>query len=182
MDNFGCPSDNRGEGIKGAVPAARGYIGGIPWELVRGSTGCDGDHMLAEDASRDYQTTHLQGTLMHAELLLRRGDDSLYTNIGRDASAQCASECTDAGQLLKAILFLLNNPNGSVNWANSSKPSLELAYRFYQDSSIAGQLGIGGTRLILGRSGQMVHFGTLTHGFAVGEQPTLPPTVPPPTN
>jgi hypothetical protein len=58
---------------------------------------------------------------------------------------------------------------------------LEVAYRFYFNSYMAKQLGIGtGTRAICGKSGQMLHFGTITHGFAVGEVLGALPTVPPP--
>ncbi len=52
--------------------------------------------------------------------------------------------------------------------------TLEVAYRYYRDPYMAKQLKIGT------RSNQILHFGTITHGFAVGENPGPPPvTIPP---
>jgi hypothetical protein len=108
---------------------------GIPEELARSSTGCHGLWIQDLDDSWIYTMTHLQGNVAHAELLLRRGDPSLYTNM----------TSTGAGSLLRAFLFLLRNPNDpskSVPWKLSNdRSTLELAYRFYQDPYMAQQLG-----------------------------------------
>jgi hypothetical protein len=164
MDNYNC---HQGVGFR--------PDGGIPEELARGSTGCNGLWIQDLDSSWMYTMTHLQGTMVHAELLLRRGDPSLCTHLTG----------TGAGSILRSILFLLNNPNDpskSVAWKMSNDGStLEVAYRFYLNTYMAQQLGIGtGTRAICGKSGQMLHFGTITHGFAVGEVLEPLPTVPPP--
>jgi len=164
MDNYNC---HQAVGIR--------PDGGIPEELARGSTGCNGRWIKDLDKSWTYTMTYLQGAVTHAELLLRRGDDSLYRNITGSG----------AGSLSKAILFLLHNPNDpgkSVPWKVSNDgPTLELAYRFYRDPYMAQQLGIGTkNRAICGKSGQMLHFGTITHGFAPNEEPGPPPTLSPP--
>ncbi len=148
--------------------------GGIPEELARGSTGCNGPWIVSQDSSWTYTQTHLQGTFMHAEFLLRRGDKSLYDNL----------TATGAGNPKRAVLFVIHNPsdpNHSQPWKMSNDgPTMEFAYRYYRDTYMAQQLGIGGTRYIGGKSGQMLHFGTITHGFATNENPGAPPSVPAP--
>src|SRR5439155_12120309 len=128
------------------------------------------------DSSWMYTMTHLQGTLLHAELLLRRGDSSLYNNITG----------TGAGSIRRAVLFLIHNPNDpskSVPWkVTNDGTTLELVYRYYRDPYMAQQLGIGSNRAMCGKGGQMLHFGTITHAFAVGEVPAALPTVAPPSS
>ena len=157
----GCPPEFTLTGIR--------PDGGIPWELARGSTGCGGKWIEKQDASWTYQQTHLQGTLLHAELLLRRGDKSIYDNVKQDGG----------GSLRRAVLFVLHNPNApskSYPLHRSHFPMLELAYRYYRDPAMARELGIGtGHRKIGSRSGQMLHFGTITHGFSPDETPAPPP-------
>lgn len=172
MDNYNC---GRPVGIR--------PDGGIPEELARGSTGCDGRWIRERDPSWFYTHIHLQGLLLHAELLLRRGDNSIYENLGPSG----------IGSLLRAILFQIQNPNDpkrSVEWRETAKQQLELAYRHYRDRRIAEQLRINPParkasfkrhrRHIGGPNKQMLHFGTITHGFASGENPGQPPVVPPP--
>ena len=161
MDNYGC---HKPGGIR--------PDGGIPDELMRGTTGCDGLWIKDLDGSYDYMMTHLQGTVVHAELLLRRGDKSIYDN----------KTAAGGGSILKAIYFLINNPNDpskSVNYEMIQ--TLEVAYRYYRDPYIAKQLKIGlPDRKIGTRSNQILHFGTITHGFAVDENPGPPPITAPP--
>ena len=161
MDNYSC---HQAVGIR--------PDGGIPEELVRGSTGCDGLWIKEMDGSYGYMMTHLQGTVLHAELLLRRGDASIYENKTESG----------AGSILRAIHFVINNPNDqSKSFPWEEKQALEPAYRYYRDPYMAQQLGFGtANRYIGGRSNQMFHFGTITHGFAADEDPGPPPTVPPP--
>ena len=52
MDNYSC---HQAVGIR--------PDGGIPEELVRGSTGCDGLWLKEMDGSYGYMMTHLQGTV-----------------------------------------------------------------------------------------------------------------------
>lgn len=146
--------------------------GGIPDELVRGSSGCKAQWIHQNDESWMYTMTFMQGLVMHAEFLLRRGDKTLFENIASDGS----------GSILKAIHFVIDNPikpDKSTDWR--AKQILEVTYRYYRDAVSAQQLGIGQSDRYIGdRSGQMFHFGTITHGFAVDEHPGLPPSVPPP--
>lgn len=146
--------------------------GAIPDELQRGSSGCDAQWIVKDDDSWIYTMTHMQGLVMHAEFLLRRGDETLFENIAGDGT----------GSILRAIHFVIDNPvklEKSTEWR--AKQILEVTYRYYRDTSSAEQLGVGQPdRFVGGRSGQMLHFGTITHGFAVGEDPGLPPVVPPP--
>jgi hypothetical protein len=152
--------------------------GGIPEELVRGTTGCDGLWFAALDGSWTYMITHLAPVIAHAELLWRRGDPSGYTNITQSG----------AGNILMAVYFFIHNANDvtkSVDYKANRKQPLEFLYRFLAtqgslDPYLAKQLGIGGTRYIGGDQSQTPQFGTITHGFAVGEIVTPPPTVPEP--
>jgi hypothetical protein len=152
--------------------------GGQPGELGRGPTGCDGAFILPPhdltNPSWTYPQTAMRGLAIHAELLLRRGDNSIYEHMRSDG----------AGSFRKAILFLLHNPNDplmSAPWFEGGKQTLEFAYRYYRDPHIAEQLRIGTTERYVGTAQrQMVHFGTITHGFATNEDPGPPPTVPPP--
>jgi hypothetical protein len=150
------------------------WYGGIPDELVRGSSGCAAKWIVEDDKSWVYTMTHLQGLVMHAEFLLRRGDNAIFENISDDGS----------GSLLKAIHFVIDNPvkpEKSTNWRESAKQLLEVTYRYYRDAPSAEQLRVGQPDRYIGSSnGQMFHFGTITHGFAVTEDPGLPPTVSPP--
>jgi hypothetical protein len=164
MYNSVC-SDTTGLGIQ--------YYGGIPEETGRDTTGCWGTYLLTNDSSYSYMIAHLSGTLSSAELLLRRGDRALYDNIKADGG----------GSILRAILYVIENPydpdppNHSFDWLSSRKSILEIAYRYYRHPAIAKQLGIGTSNRNIDSDGNsaMPHFGTLTHGFAVGENPALPP-------
>ncbi|HLB90056.1 MAG TPA: hypothetical protein VJK29_20530, partial [Terriglobales bacterium] len=166
-----CPSYDFGKGIR--------PDGGIPWELLRGSTGCDGLWIVALDQSWTYMQAHLTPAILQAEVFLRRGDPSLYTHIASDGD----------GSLLRGVYFLIHNPNDvskSVSWSSDRKGPLEYLYRFYAtqgtlDPYIGAQLGIGGSRIITAEGiNQATNFTTLTHGFAVGETPTPPPVTPAP--
>lgn len=146
--------------------------GGIPDELVRGSSGCKAQWIHTDDESWMYTMTFMQGLVMHAEFLLRRGDNTLFENLASDGS----------GSILRAIHFVIDNPIKplkSTDWR--AKQILEVTYRYYRDAASGQQLGVGRSDRYIGdRSGQMFHFGTITHGFAVDENPGLPPSVPPP--
>ena len=162
MDNYNCHQ-----------PVGIRSDGGIPEELARGSSGCDGTWIKDEDGSWNYTQTYLQGTILHAEYLLRRGDKSIY------------EKKTSAGApaILAAIHFVIDNPRKPRSWRPTSRQSLELAYRYYRDPAIGEQLHISGPkRYIGGRSGQMLHFGTITHAMAPDENPSPPPVVAPPSN
>jgi len=169
MYNSVC-SNTTGLGIR--------WYGGIPEETGRGTTGCDGQYLLTTDSSYSYMHAHLSGTVLQAELLLRRGDHSLFDNIKSDGS----------GSILRAILYVIANPNDPnapthwYSWMDSRKSIIEISYRYYRNSAIAKQLGIGTSSRNIDGAGNtaMPHFGTLTHGFAVGENPGPPPVTPAP--
>jgi hypothetical protein len=105
--------------------------------------------------------------VMQAEMLLRRGDRSMYDNLHSNGN----------GSLQKAMEFTIT-PFG----AYSSRTSIfELGYRYYRDPMIGAAIGVGGKRVIAGGTNTVfLHFGTLTHGFATNEEPAPPPTVPAP--
>lgn len=152
------------------------WHGGIPDELRRGSSGCDAAWLGDKDASWIYTQIHLEGLVAHAELLLRRGDKAIY-ELGRENGM-------GTPLLLRAIHFVLANPvrpERSHPWGDGHKPTLEITYRYYRDPPTAVQLGIHAPkRFIGGPSPQLLHFGTISHGFGSSEQAGLPPIVPAP--
>ena len=169
MSNSVC-ADHTGLGIRPS--------GAIPEETGRGSTGCDGSYLLTNDASYSYMQTHLSGTVLQAELLLRRGDSSLFDNLKLDGG----------GSILKAILYVIENPNDPTppahwwDWIGSRKSILEIAYRYYRHPAIGKQLGVGTSNRAIASDGNssMPHFSTVTHGFAADENPGPPPLTPAP--
>jgi len=171
MNTTGCPNHG-GQGIR--------PDGGIPWELVRGSTGCDGRWIVDVDKSWTYMITTTTAMLQHAELLWRRGDDSIYENTTKSG----------AGSLLRAIHFLIHNPNNpskSVDWKEDKKQSFEFMYRYLAevgkpDPYIAEQLRIRKKNRFVGDglTGRMLYFGTLLQAFEPGKTPSRPPITAPP--
>src|SRR6185503_2954528 len=104
------------------------WHGGIPEELRRGSTGCDGTFLVASDASRTYQMMHTELLVFHAEALRRRGDLSLYQ----------AKTSQGAPAILQAVLFVVQNPSGGTSWAwdSSRWGTLITAASFYNDTKL----------------------------------------------
>jgi hypothetical protein len=105
------------------------WHGGIPEELRRGSTGCDGSYLVADDASRGYQMMHVELLVFHAEALRRRGDLSLYQ----------ANTSQGAPAILQAILFVVQNPSGGSSWPweSSRWGALVTAASFYPNAKVA---------------------------------------------
>jgi hypothetical protein len=158
--------------------------GGIPDELRRGSSGCDGTAISENGKSNMYTQTHLQQLIAHAELLLRRGDRRLYDNIQNeplkiqyfDPKGQPKETTLPAGRgsLLKALQFVLvHSKNGEPR---SLKSAGEVAFRYYRKDFVLA--AIKPTRP--NSSNRAMAFETLTHGFAENELPAPPPTTPPP--
>jgi len=141
--------------------------GGIPEETGRGSTGCSGTRLTDDDSAWTYMHTTLTSMVLHAELLLRRGDASMYENLNSHGR----------GSLEKAMEFTVT-PFGAF----SSRSSIfDLGYRYYRNPTIGSAIGVGGSRLIAGgKNSVFLHFGTLTHGFDLDENPGPPPVVPAP--
>lgn len=158
--------------------------GGIPEELRRGASGCDATYAVPPvDASWTYTELITQFFVATGELLLRRGDSSVFDNAASDGS----------GSILNALLFIMHNTSGGVDhsglWETSHVGTLEVAYRYYRDPYVWTNMNQCGGRCIdeatITSSGtnsgsRYVNFGTVTHGFATNENPGLPPTVPPP--
>ena len=168
-------------------PATKSMIrpdGGIPDELRRGSTGCAGTRIVENDKSNMYSQTHLQNLIAQAELLLRRGDSRLYDNIRNDVKTityrdskrivHTATLPAGRGSLKQAILFVLDAPSFQV--PRALKSAAEVAYRYYRHPAMLNAVlpsrPNSGSRAMA--------FETLTHGFAAGEDPGPPPSVPPP--
>lgn len=127
--------------------------GGIPEELRRGATGCDGRHLVADDASLAYQTMHVQLLVLHAELLRRDGDPSLYT----------AESAPGAPAILQAILFVIDNPDPegrSWPWPDARLGTLVVASGFYDHPALADAADGGETF----RGGRLLPYARVTHG------------------
>ena len=166
MKNSVCKNFQSTSSTDGFAHGIQGH-GGIPEETGRATTGCSGSVLKDADSAWTYMHTTLTGMVLQAEMLLRRGDRSMYENIRSDGR----------GSLEKAMEFTVT-PFG----AYSSRSSIfELGYRYYRNARIGSSIGVGGSRKIAGGSNSVfLHFGTLTHGFALNENPGPPPTVPAP--
>lgn len=155
--------------------------GGIPDELRR-EYECDAASISDKygPAAR-YSQFALESMVSLAEVAWRRGNDSLYTHI---------DPATERGALYRGLLFLLDN---DVTLTRGSM--LEMANRFYtyqvgvEDDAAQRaeyeQLLSYDLPGVLKRNGDwpegagFVSFGTLTHGFADGEELQPPPGVSP---
>lgn len=105
------------------------WHGGIPEELRRGATGCDGSYLVANDSAGTYQMMHAELLVFHAEALRRRGDLSLYQ--AKTSQGQPA--------ILQALLFVVQNPAGGTSWPWSSSRwgTLITAASFYDHAKLA---------------------------------------------
>jgi len=104
--------------------------GGIPDELRRGATGCDGSFLESEkDASHTYHTMHVELLVFHAEVLRRVGDPSFFE----------IAPSSGPPAILQSILFVIDNPSsGGRSWPWGSRTgSLILANRHYEDERLA---------------------------------------------
>lgn len=125
--------------------------GGIPDELRRGDTGCNGRYLDDDDDSYTYQITQIDHLVYHAELLRRRGDTRIYNNI----------EATGGGFLLNAILFLIDNPvntDASVEWETYKTGILNVANSYYHDDRLQEAYYTNSVE-----RGSLVAFGQITH-------------------
>lgn len=163
--------------------------GGIPAELRRADGTISRDYCFmpylrsingtsaTSTAAYAYMSAHVQGgVISHAELLLRRGNKSLYDY--KDAYS--------TPSILRAIKYVIANPSPggvSYDFKEYKKSPLRPLYRYYRDNDIKDRLK-GGSKNQYGESfkGSYIYFTQLTHGFASGENPALPPTVPAPSD
>jgi len=158
--------------------------------------------IVSEDARRDeycnipvydgtyqnYPQVHLGNLIQQCELMWRRGDPSCYDNIdntdlpnytfiGPDGREKTTHLYPGRGSLERAINAIIIDSN--TEWRHDS--ALEVAYRYYvQRHQFDGVEQWPAQLNRPGECAQDICFGTLTHGFASGEQPGLPPVVPPP--
>jgi hypothetical protein len=160
--------------------------------------------IIAEDARREeycnisqyngkyqnYPQLHLGDTIQQCELMLRRGDSSCYDNVDNsdiptysfvdpNGTTQTTHLYPGRGSIERAIKAIIVDSN--TEWKRTS--ALEVAYHYYYDHHTLPGFerwfdDLNGHRP--GDCSQDICFGTLTHGFAVGEHPNPPPTVPPP--
>ena len=125
--------------------------GAIPEEIRRGNDPVDGDFLPSGGSGTSYTMTYIEHLTAHAEFLHRRGDNSLYDNIEKDGS----------GSLLKAYMFLINNPKGSHCFTPDRRNALYMAYDYYKNPALLKSLRDCGPGNISGQ--RLALFGRLTH-------------------
>jgi hypothetical protein len=120
--------------------------------------------------------------------MLRRGDSACYDNIDNtdipnytfvkgSGESKVTHLYPGRGSIERAIDAIIVDSH--TEWRHDS--ALEVAYRYYFTHHQF--VGTDQWPAQLNRPSdcsQDICFGTLTHGFAPGETPGLPPTVPPP--
>lgn len=173
------------------------------WPPVK--SGITENGIVSEDAQRkehcniprydgmyeNYPQLHLGNLIQQCELMLRRGDHSCYDNVemtdipsysfvGPDGETRITHLYPGRGSLERAIDAII--VDAQTEWRRPG--ALRVAYRYYFNNrrlpgtvlgKWASNLGGGAGRCL-----QDICFGTLTHGFAFGENPALPPSVSPP--
>lgn len=165
------------------------------WEPVKSQLNENG--IVTEDARREeycnipayngeyqnYPQIHLNNNIQQCELMLRRGDSSCFDNVnntdvpefnfrGPDGKMRTTHLYPGRGSIERAINAII--VDSGTEWRHDD--ALEVAYRYYLNNHRLGQVGQWYAQLGR-RSGcsQGLCFGTLTHGFAEGETPELPP-------
>ncbi|MCI0712805.1 MAG: hypothetical protein L0154_21800 [Chloroflexi bacterium] len=140
------------------------------------------------DRYQNYPQIHIGHNLQQCELMLRRGDPSCYDNITMTAhrdftfidpngQTQTTHLKPGRGSLERAINAVIID--AGAEWRHDS--ALEVAYRYYFTHHRFE--GVRRWYPELDRPSdcdQDVCFGTLTHGFATDETPSLPPVTSPP--
>jgi hypothetical protein len=101
--------------------------------------------------------THIEHITAHAEFLHRQGDKSLYDNVEPDGS----------GSLLKAYLFVIDNPNQSICFTPDHMNALYMACRYYENPALLRSLTECGPGSISGH--RLALFGRLTHSQKVNK-------------
>jgi hypothetical protein len=139
---------------------------------------------------QNYPQLHIGDTVQQCELMLRRGDSSCYDNVDNtdipkhsfvdpEGVTLTTHLYPGRGSIERAIKAIIVDSN--TEWKRVS--ALEVAYHYYYDHHKLPGFErwfdyLNGHRP--GDCSQDICFGTLTHGFASGEHPSPPPTVPPP--
>jgi len=125
--------------------------GAIPEEIRRGDDPIDGDHLPSWGSGTKYTMTHIEHLTAHAEFLHRHGDNSLYDHVASDGS----------GSLLKAYLFVVDNPVKSHCFTPDRMNAMYMAYRYYQHPALLKSLEECGPSNIVGQ--RLALYGRLTH-------------------
>jgi hypothetical protein len=155
-----------GAWVGDAQCAKRGiqWHGGIPEELRRGATGCDGTYLVADDASGTYQRMHTELLVFHAEAMRRRGDFALYQ----------ATTSQGVPAILQAIRFVIANPAGGSSWPWEAARwgTLRTAASFYVDAALTSAVGGQSTF----RGGRTLPYTRVTARAIATTAPIPPPT------
>lgn len=110
--------------------------GGIPDELRRGSTGCEGEFLAKTDGAYGYQIAAIRSLVYHAEAVRRHMDNELFRFGKVDGKPA----------LERAIDFVIDNPNGqSHDWKPTELGALRVASHAYPGKAICTQLAKGKT-------------------------------------
>lgn len=150
--------------------------GGIPAELRRAEgtidlSWCYLDYIpLSGETAYGYQITHLGGgTIPHAEMARRRGDNRLFDTTALDGS----------GSLKKAIYYIIENPQGpEYDWLWYKKSPLYPAMIYYGDTEMARHLYGGDLNEQESVLGNYIYFTQFTHGTLENPNVTITPTNP----
>jgi hypothetical protein len=132
---------------------------------------------------QNYPQIHINNTVQHCELLLRRGSKKCYKNIrmddipnyrfvGPDGKNKTTHLRPGRGSIERVINAVIID--SGTEWNHDG--ALWVAYRFYVVKSRFGQ--VSQWKRELDRSGgcsQGICFGQLTHGFKEGKTPKFPP-------
>jgi hypothetical protein len=145
-------------------------------------------NIIAYDgAYQNYPQLHLGSNIQQCELLLRRGDSSCYDNVSQNeinftfvdpgGTIHTTTLHKGRGSIERAIKSII--VDSKTEWKKDS--SLEVAYRYYfLHHTLPGFEKWAAQLDSPTICAQDICFGRLTHGFALNEIPTAPPTVPPP--
>ena len=170
------------------------------WPPVKSQITEDG--IIPEDARREeycnipkyngeyqnYPQLHLGHNIQQCELMLRRGDRSCYDNvdysdipeykfIGPDGEEKITHLYPGRGSIERAIKAIIVDSNTA--WRKD--PALEVAYRYYYKHHTLDGFELWFAEIDRPSGcGEDICFGTLTHGFAEGENPDLSPISPQP--
>ncbi len=137
----------------------------------------------------NYPQVHLGNNIQQCELMLRRGDNQCFENVdntdipeytykGPDGMLKTTHLYPGRGSIERAIKAVIIDSN--TEWRHDS--ALAVAYHYYYNHHKLPGIEKWSAQLERNNNycAQDVCFGMLTEGFALGETPTLPPTVSPP--
>lgn len=141
-----------------------------------------------DGAYHNYPQLHLGHNIQQCELLLRRGDSSCFDNVDQTdlpnytfvdpkGATQTTHLYPGRGSVERVIQAVIIDSH--TEWKHDS--ALAVAYRYYfNQHTLPGFEQWRAEIDAWGDCGQDSCFGGLTHGFAPGETPGLPPFVPAP--